>query len=94
MDETPLHSFLKDVAQAWLLHLDCFMVGSEVPLTVLGQKRIHELDNHFVVDAYGLGERVIEERLGIQYIGNVLRGVEVKVCQRLPKRIPLCGLQL
>ena len=79
MGETPLHSFLKDVAQAWLLQLDCFMVGSEVPITVLGQKRIHELDNHFVVDACGLGERVVEERLGIQYIGNILRGVEVKV---------------
>jgi hypothetical protein len=79
MGETHLHRFLKDIAQAWLLHLDCFIVGAEVPLTVLGQKRIHELDSHYIVDACGIGERVIEERLGVQYIGNILRGVEVKV---------------
>jgi hypothetical protein len=63
-------------------------VDIEVPLSRFGQRRIHELDEHHVIDVCGVGERFVRPR-GIPDEGvdprrlevrqNVLRGVEVKV---------------
>ena len=63
-------------------------MDTEVPLSRFGQRRIHELDEHHVIDVCGVGERFVRPR-GIPDEGvdtrrlevrqNVLRGVEVKV---------------
>jgi len=76
------------VGAAFLLNQGCFLVDTEVPLSRFGQRRIHELDEHHVIDVCGVGERFVRPR-GIPDEGvdprrlevrqNVLRGVEVKV---------------
>ena len=48
-------------------------------MTSVGQKRLHELDNHSFIDVCGIRERVTEEKNGIQYLGNSVLGIEVKV---------------
>jgi len=76
------------VGAAFLLNQGCFLVDTEIPLSRFGQRRIHELDEHHVIDVCGVGERFVRPR-GIPDEGvdprrlevrqNVLRGVEVKV---------------
>ena len=73
---------------AFLINQGCFLVDTEVPLSRFGQRRIHELDEHHVIDVCGVGERFVRpqdtpdegvdpRRLEVRQ--NVLRGVEVKV---------------
>jgi hypothetical protein len=80
--------FLKKVGAAFLLNQGCFLVDIEVPLSRFGQRRIHELDEHHVIDVCGVGERFVKpqdtpdegvdpRRLEVRQ--NVLRGIEVKV---------------
>jgi hypothetical protein len=86
--ESGLHAFLKKVGAAFLLNQGCFLVDVEVPLSRFGQRRIHELDDHHVIDVCGVGERFVRPR-GLAGEGidprrhevrmNILRGVEVKV---------------
>jgi hypothetical protein len=88
MGESQLHAFLKKVGSAFLINQGCFLVDTEVPLSRFGQRRIHELDEHHVIDVCGVGERFVrpqgipdegvdQRRLEVRQ--NVLRGVEVKV---------------
>jgi hypothetical protein len=76
------------VGAAFLLNQGCFLVDTEVPLSRFGQRRIHELDEHHVIDVCGVGERFVRpqgtpdegvdpRRLEVRQ--NVLRGIEVKV---------------
>ncbi|MGD2141936.1 MAG: hypothetical protein PVH79_00470 [Candidatus Bathyarchaeota archaeon] len=88
MGESRLHAFLKKVGVAFLLNQRCFLVDTEVPLSRFGQRRIHELDAHHIIDVCGVGERFVKPRgLTVEKINpkrhevrqNILRGVEVKV---------------
>jgi len=89
--ESPLHGFLKKLGMAFLLNQGCFIVDTEVPLTVLGQRRLHDLDDHHVIDVCGVGEGFfaaegepyqdgqVAGTRGFELTHNVLRGIEVKV---------------
>lgn len=59
MGESPLHEFLKKVGAAFLYNQGCFTVATEVMLNRVGQRRIHELDGHDVIDVCGVGEKYI-----------------------------------
>lgn len=85
MTETKLHKFLKEVGMAYLFNQNCFLVATEVHITRT-QKRLSQLDQHFIIDVCGVGEKYIpyEQRLGPnpykeKYKYNVVRGIEVKV---------------
>lgn len=87
MVESRLHAFLKKVGAAFLVNRGCFLVGTEVPLGRFGQRRLHDLDGHQVIDVCGVGERFFKlrgadgelGRGGYEVARNILRGVEVKV---------------
>ena len=86
MVESRLHGFLKKVGAAFLVNRGCFLVATEVPLGRFGQRRLHDLDGHHVIDVCGVGERFFKLRekgeLGrgdYEVARNILRGVEVKV---------------
>ena len=88
MTETALHKFLKDVAMAYLYNQNCFLVATEVPINPGGQ-RLGALDQHFIIDVCGVGEKYVplasrQTPYGTDYSKekykyNVLRGIEVKV---------------
>ena len=88
LGESELHAFLKKIGVSFLLNQDCFLVDTEVPLSRFGQRRIHELDEHHVIDVCGVGEHFVKPQ-GILYETingkryevrqNILRGIEVKV---------------
>jgi hypothetical protein len=89
--ESPLHGFLKKLGMAFLVNQGCFIVDTEVPLTMLGQRRLHDLDEHHVIDVCGVGERFFAaegepspdgqglESRGLELTHNILRGIEVKI---------------
>jgi hypothetical protein len=77
--ESSLHNFLKTVSLAYLYKIGCFMVAEEIPLTRMGQKRLYELDNHFIIDGCGIGERFLPERNKKTFLKNILKGIEVKI---------------
>jgi hypothetical protein len=86
MVESRLHGFLKKVGAAFLVNRGCFLVDTEVRLGRFGQRRLHDLDEHHVIDVCGVGERFFKlrekEELGrgnYEVTRNILRGVEVKV---------------
>lgn len=89
MVESRLHGFLKKLGAAFLLNQGCFLVESEVPLTRFGQRRLHDLDGHHVIDVCGVGERFFSpkgrstdgdlEECRYDLKLNILRGIEVKV---------------
>jgi len=86
--ESRLHGFLKKVGMAFLVNQGCFLVDSEVPLTMFGQRRLSDLDGRRVIDVCGVGEGFFKPDDGRPeglWLGeyelkrNILRGVEVKV---------------
>lgn len=86
--ESRLHGFLKKVGMAFLINQGCFLVDTEIPLTMFGQRRLHDLDGHHVIDVCGVGERFFTPDEGYsdergrgdyELKRNILRGVEVKV---------------
>jgi hypothetical protein len=88
LGESDLHVFLKKIGVSFLLNQGCFLVDTEVPLSRFGQRRIHELDEHHVIDVCGLGELfvkpngILDETVNLKRYKvrqNILRGIEVKV---------------
>jgi hypothetical protein len=88
--ESRLHGFLKKVGMAFLFNMGCFLVDAEVPLTMFGQRRLHDLDGRHVIDVCGVGERFYTPKRGTadddelrghkyELKQNILRGIEVKV---------------
>lgn len=61
MTETDLHRFLKKVGMAYLYNQNCFLVATEVHISRGGQKRVSDLDNHFIIDVCGVGEKYIPD---------------------------------
>jgi hypothetical protein len=88
LGESDLHAFLKKIGVSFLLNQGCFLVDTEVPLSRFGQRRIHELDEHQVIDVCGVGEHFVKpqgilnetiNRKRFEVRQNILRGIEVKV---------------
>lgn len=90
MTETDLHRFLKEVGMAYLYNQNCFLVATEVSVSPSRERHGSSLDQHFIIDVCGVGEKYIPLHLREQYEGigisseqkykyNVLRGIEVKV---------------
>lgn len=100
MVESPLHSFLKKLGIAFLINQDCFLVDTEVPITMFGQRRLHHLDGHHVIDVCGVGERffradqkMMKRKIDKNYEikQNILRGIEVKVSRSDLKNGFICS---
>lgn len=88
--ESDLHAFLKKVGLAFLYNQNCFLIATEVYLSRRGQQKIHDLNNHNVIDVLGVGERHDQNGERI----NVLRGIEVKVFQGRTSRMGSCALDV
>ena len=92
MTETKTHKFLKDVGMAFLFNQNCFLVATEAHISRGGQERLGKLDQHYIIDVCGVGEKYIppSERDYVlvgsvrdyttsRYKYNIVRGIEVKV---------------